>query len=120
MDRPHRANGFQKQFSVLLFGSHPDEENDDCWSGAEFDTEAEARACLDNPWATFERGYFAASTAFIVLDGASLPDLVIKTNPGFRPNRSPGDRIDGEWKREAAMQAGMVFGCQGYNDEMGW
>jgi hypothetical protein len=28
--------------------------------------------------------------------------------------------IDAEEQREAAMQAGMVFGCQGYNDTMGY
>lgn len=27
---------------------------------------------------------------------------------------------DDDWKHERAMQAGMAFGCQGYNDEMGY
>lgn len=29
-------------------------------------------------------------------------------------------RRDDDWTRERAMQAGMAFGCDGYNDEMGW
>jgi hypothetical protein len=104
-----------KPFSVLLFGSHPDLDNDDCWTGEEFATLEEAQACLANPWATFNEAYHSSCTAFFVLDGVGLPDLVVRKNPDFRPRRA-----DDEWKREAAMQAGMAFGCQGYNDEMGY
>lgn len=28
--------------------------------------------------------------------------------------------LDKEWQQERAMQAGMAFGCQGYNDAMGY
>lgn len=31
----------------------------------------------------------------------------------------PRDDCD-DWKREAAMHAGMAFGCRGYNDAMGY
>lgn len=106
-------------YSVLLFGSHPDSDNDDCWTGADFDTLEEARACFDNPWNTFEKsapGYYFSDTAYIVLESAT-EQLAIRKNPGFKPRRR---RDDGEWKREAAMQAGMAFGCDGYNDEMGY
>ncbi len=30
------------------------------------------------------------------------------------------DVNDDDWREEMAMQAGMAFGCQGYNDVMGW
>lgn len=36
----------------------------------------------------------------------------------YRPKVSA--HIDAEEQREAAMQAGMAFGCQGYNDTMGY
>ena len=36
----------------------------------------------------------------------------------YNPKRA--FHIDLEEQREAAMQAGMAFGCQGYNDEMGY
>lgn len=30
------------------------------------------------------------------------------------------DNRDDDWRREQAMQAGMAFGCDGYNDAMGY
>ena len=29
-------------------------------------------------------------------------------------------RDDAAWRQEIAMEAGMAFGCQGYNDAMGY
>jgi hypothetical protein len=38
-----------------------------------------------------------------------------------KPKKSRVRReVDDEWRREQAMQAGMAFGCDGYNDEMGY
>ena len=36
-------------FEVNLWGSHPDEENDDCWTGIGFETVEAARRWLDAP-----------------------------------------------------------------------
>ena len=46
------ADNTKGQFSVNLWESHPDEGNDDCDTGADFQTEAEAsppRACMAQP-----------------------------------------------------------------------
>lgn len=101
-------------YSVLLFGSHPDEENDDCWTGDDFATREEAERVLADPWRHFDAGYFRADTAYLVLDGPDVSQTI--QNPGFRPSR----RDDSDWRRESAMQAGMAFGCVGYNDAMGF
>lgn len=99
-------------YTVDLWGSHPDEDNDDCWMGEEFATLEEAKAAFDDPtaWA----GWAEWSTCqWIILDG---PDIHLeKRNLKFKRSVD-----DGEWKREQAMQAGMAFGCDGYNDEMGY
>ena len=36
----------ENQYTVLEWGSHPHEGNDDCWQGSDFDTEEEAQAFL--------------------------------------------------------------------------
>ena len=105
-----------KPFSVSLFASHPDCDNDDCWTGDSFATEAEARACFDAPWAPgcFDEAYYSDSTAFIMIDGPGINE--VRANPGYRPRR----RNDREWQREIAMQAGMMGGCIAYNEAMGY
>ena len=37
-----------------------------------------------------------------------------------RRHRRESARTDREWQREIAHQAGMSFGCDGYNDAMGY
>jgi hypothetical protein len=104
-----------KPFSVLYWGSHPDLDNDDCWTGEDFDTLEEAMACFlaDPPDHTLR------DTQYIELDGHvdAKGNNLIRLNPHFRSSRKD-DFAD--WKQEAAHQAGMAFGPDGYNDEMGW
>jgi hypothetical protein len=92
-------------YSVLGFGSHPDNGNDDCYTSDEFATLEEARtAYLAVP---------ESEVAFVMLDGPDVNEV--------RPNlRYRARRVDGEWGREHAMQAGMAFGVDGYNDAMGY
>jgi hypothetical protein len=99
-------------YSVNLWGSDPAAGNDDCWTGKDFATLAEAQTAFDDPASAFPHT-FDSDTHTIELDG---PDAHrTRTNPGFRPEHS-----DDDWRTERAMQAGMAFGCQGYNDEMGY
>jgi len=100
----------KSEYWVFFWGSHPDEENDDCWCGEAFATEAEARAAFLAP--TFSSHTPSRDVAFLELLGPEVYE--IRKNPGFRPSKSD----DREWRQEAAMQAGMAFGCAGYNDEM--
>lgn len=119
-----------KPYRIDIWGSHPDAGNDDCWTGDEFATLAEARAALadidgtvlaSEPGANLDLRVYFAGWAFAELDGPDVHE--IKANPdhrAVRARRRDAERSAGEWKHEQAMQAGMAFGCEGYNDEMGW
>jgi len=80
--------------------------------GDDFDTLEEARDA-------FERWSTRALYAVITLDG---PDgEVARREVGSkRAAERQAAREDREWQREIAMEAGMAFGCDGYNDAMGW
>lgn len=105
-----------EKFSVELWGSHPDKANDDCWTGDEFDTLAEAMAVFNNPWPHFEPnpGYYSRDTAYVILTGPGIEGE--RKNPDFKPTKDD----DSDWKRELAMEAGMMGGCDAYNDIMGY
>lgn len=85
-------------YSVLFWGSDPDLENDDCWTGLDFDNQADAEKCFnDNNLPAF----VINCTEYIELDG---PDCYKKRkNPNFKPSKD-----DGEWEREIRMQAAMM------------
>ena len=115
-----------KAFTVLYWGSHPDEDNDDCFTGHDFDTKEEAIAFFqgevqDPPG---KLGYYLHDVAFVEIDGIEDTDLAlldikrVRQNPSFQAKKSHQD--DGEWQREIANQAGMEFGIHGYNDAMGY
>ncbi len=101
-------------YSVNLFGSDPDLENDDCWTGDDFETLEAAQKFYENPFADADfAAYYMTGTAFITLTG---PDVDLKrSNPGFKPAKK-----DDEWNREFAMQAGMMGGCDAYNAACGY
>ena len=106
-----------KPFSVCLWGSHPDKGNDDCWTGEDYGTLAEAESVLANPWGTFLKSSNNVDTAFFTLEGPGIDRKVVQ-NPDYNPRKRSDD--DSAERSERAMQAGMAFGCDGYNDEMGW
>lgn len=95
-------------FSVLFWGSHPDADNDDCWTGQDFVSLEEAREC-------FNAKVTEGSTAYVELEG---PDgrLDLRENPDYEPSEDD----DSDWRREIAMEAGMMGGCDAYNEVMGW
>lgn len=97
-----------KEYSVLHWGSHPDKDNDDCYVGSDYETKEEALAefRLD---ASFE-------IAYIEIDGPDIHDL--RSNPKYSRKEIRLD--DAAARSEYAMQAGMAFGCDGYNEAMGW
>lgn len=99
-------------YTVDLYGSHPDDRNDDCHTGDDFPTLEEALEAFNNPEEYFPNDYQHA--AYILLDG---PDIhKIRKNPDFQP--IPDN--DAQWRREMAMEAGMLHGVEAYNDFMGW
>lgn len=106
-----------KPFTVSYWGSDPDAGNDDCWTGLDFATEAEARTAYDN-WREVDPINIPDTTHVELtklLDDGTLEILDTKR---VAPDRK---RVrDDDWRREIAMEAGMLHGVDAYNDEMGW
>lgn len=116
-------------YSVNYWGSHPEAGNDDCWTGKDFATLDEAVACYlatpaYDPHPLHDASYTAldSSTAYVELcvtgdwtpaDGPEVYE--VRANPGHKP-----DKGDDDWRREMAMEAGMLHGVEAYNDVMGW
>lgn len=111
-----------KPYSVLLWGSHPDEDNDDCWTGDDFDALDEAKAAADGWVDHFETpeliarvgaGYYTNSTAFVELVGPDVREVRHVGNPKRETD-------DSDWRHEMAMEAGMLHGVGAFNEVMGW
>ncbi len=105
-------------FSVLYWGSHPDQDNDDCWTGEDYATEAEARTQFAaKPEFTHTRTH---TIAFIELDGPGVHE--IRPNPEFDAARNAREDAahDRAWRQEIATEAGMLGGCDAYNEVMGY
>ena len=97
-------------YEVNLWSSHPDEGNDDCNTGGDYASLAEAREVYDNVSKHFRR-VDVASSQYIELTGVDIHE--VKLNIEYKPSRD-------EATREFAMQQGMAFGCADYNDAMGY
>ena len=98
------------KYRVDHWGSHPDLENDDCFTGDDFEALEEAKASK-----FYARGHY--SVQYIVLDGPDIHE--VRKNPNYSAKACRFDDSSLE-RSERAMQAGMAFGCQGYNEEMGY
>ena len=127
--KQHRANSADdaKPFSVTLWGSNPDEtDNDDCWTGDEFATREEAvlayREIVMFPDdAQLSRVCGRGGWEYVMIDGPDTHEVT--QNPDRRAcerRRRELERADADWQRERAMEAGMLFGVEAYNDEMGY
>ena len=96
-----------KPYSVNLWGSDPNEENDDCWTGVEFEGRYEALAFYHSPVVVALRegwkGILSSwnSTAFIEIDGPDIYECR-QVGPVVRLER------DTLWENEARMQAAMM------------
>lgn len=97
------------EFSVNLWESHPDNENDDCSTGADFDTLAEARACVANLGGTFNMVYYS-NTPFVELDGPGVHE--VHQRPGVAKRARQEDRMD-------RSEQGMGLGIHAFNEAMG-
>lgn len=103
------------EFSVNLWGTNPDLDNDDCWTGRDFATVAEALECFHNPEAYF-RPSDLRDTRWIEFDGPgeNYGRAINADRPDWTQERSDS------WRREQAMEAGMLHGIDAYNDLMGY
>ena len=104
------------KFEVAYWGSHPDEGNDDCFSGQDFDTIEDAKAFFKQDPSDTSVAYIELNEYVGVLDNGirQIDTLEIRKNPRFQ-------RVtDDDWRREQAMEAGMLHGVDAYNEIMGW
>lgn len=101
-------------FHVELWGSDPDDGNDDCWIGDEFADPIAAREFYGNPWTNKAFARCKPSAAFIVIRGNGVYEK--RENPDYDPR--PVD--DDDWHREHARQCGMLGGVDAYNDARGY
>ena len=107
-----------EKYSVDLWGSHPNSGNDDCWTGKDFATKAEALRFFENPWRDADIASYCKpeSIAFIAISGPNGFEG-LRANRAFRKDRVVDDS---DWRREHAMQMGMMSGVDAYNDAMGY
>lgn len=119
-------------FSVNLWQSHPDADNDDCLTGFDFETAVEALNFVDQlgngifpAWLTM-RTMRTIEWIEIAYTGSAFgiekrPGLFVNPHFAGRKVLDAEDRADSAYDRhEAAMLAGMAGGCDAYNDVMGW
>lgn len=99
------------KYAVNEWGSHPDADNDDCWTGRDFGTLEEAQAAFAEPPRD-------ASTAFVELDGPDVSE--VREIPGVAERERREAEDDRAWAREIAVEAGMLHGTDAYNDAMGY
>ena len=106
-------------YAVLEWGSHPEDDNDDCFTGFETRDLAEAKRM-------FEDSLSADSCAYVELWVRVDPDseetvedetiYILRENPHWTGKESD----DSDWRQEIANEAGMLGGCDAYNEVMGW
>lgn len=122
------TQGLVKPYSVTLWGSNPDEtDNDDCWTGDDFVTREEA-LCIYREVVMFPDNAKLSracgprgSWEYVMIDGPDTHEVY--QNPdrlSCARRRRELWRLDAEWQRERATEAGMLHGVGAYNDEMGY
>jgi hypothetical protein len=103
-------------YAINLWGSKPGTD-DDCWTGVDVVTRAEALAIYENPATAFRpQDLREQGELWIQLDGPDIhQDRKLKDAD---PDYNPHDMSD--WHDEMAMQAGMGLGVAAYNDAKGY
>lgn len=126
-ERGDFTHGLDKPFSVTLWGSNPDEtDNDDCWTGDDFATREEAIACYREVVMFPDHSQLArvcgrGGWEYVMIDGPETHEITQNPDrPSCERRRRELERSDAEWQRERAMEAGMLHGIEAYNDEMGF
>lgn len=113
-EKSERTAG-EHPWQVSEWGSHPDDDNDDCWRGRGFDCEVDARRFFwqDAP----------IDTAYLELDGPTAHE--VRRNPPYftqtavRRREAEARAEAASWRREQAIEAGQLGGVDAYNDVMG-
>jgi len=109
-------------FSVNCYGSDPraDVPKDDCWTGEDYHTLAEAQAAFDK-WET-EFPHSVKDTVYVQLLGPNgLEETkLVKSDAELALMAAEAAAYERSCQRERAQQAGMGLGIGAYNEEMGW
>lgn len=119
--------GEMQVYSVNFWGSDPAKDNDDCWTGVDFANRVDAEAFYADPFAVWAEAHrlglttwsarsLKRDTAFVQIDGVD----VHMTRPTHTRVRTGSSQDQYEERRELAMEAGMLGGCDAYNDAMGY
>lgn len=113
----------EKSYSVTFWFGDPDtDEGEDCCStGADFATLEEARAFFGAPekWSEHLAPACFNGCAWTMLDGPDVHE--VKYDRKVHHASKKEDALSrGEAFREHAYQAGMMGGCEAYNDAMGY
>ena len=126
-ERGEFTHGHDKPYTVTLWGSNPDEtDNDDCWTGDDFATREQAIACYREVVMFPDHSQIAkvcgrGGWEYVMIDGPDTHELTQNPDrPSCERRRRELERSDREWQRERAMEAGMLHGVEAYNDEMGY
>jgi hypothetical protein len=122
------SHGSDKPYSVTLWGSNPDEtDNDDCWTGDDFATREEATATYREVVMFPDHSKLAkvcgprGAWEYVMIDGPDTHEVTQNPDqPSCERRRRELARDDRAWQRERAMEAGMLHGIEAYNDEMGF
>lgn len=117
------THGLNKPFSVTLWGSNPDEtDNDDCWTGDSFSTREEAILAYREVVMFPDHSQLAevcgrGGWEYVMIDGPDTHEVTQNPDrPSCERRRRELVRSDAEWRREQAMEAGMLHGIEAYND----
>jgi len=111
-------------FYVNLWGSHPDEENDDCWTGVRFDTLDAAKQAASNPatfpWPSHCSSHDTAALQVTIEDEhtSAVEEVLVVMNPAFRPDPEAAEERSGRagpWRREMQREDAMLYGVEGWN-----
>lgn len=96
-------------YTVNLYGSNPSLENDDCWTGEQFETKGEALAAYLNARETFE-SHTLNEGEWIEVDG---PDIHLErplSKGEWHCSRKQNRLDDSLWASESMWEHRMLHG----------
>ena len=99
-------------YHVNFWGSHPSLDNDDCWTGADYESKTEALKVYNLPASQFCETMSLCDAEYIEIDG---PDIYMVRRKFVAPAVT-----DDDWRAEIAREEGMLGGIDAYNDHMGF